>query len=291
MASTIDEALAKVPLFSSLDDATRSVLAARVDEERYETGRTLFSRGDPGESMFVVLEGEVEIFVKNDTGDKIVLEVSGPGDFFGEASMFDPGPRNASAIVTKDLHALVIDQGDLDELLHHKPDAAMMLLSAMGRRLREASRLLRGTASRNANVEEQDKRTVVMRVADWISEFSGSLPFLFLHLVIFAVWIGLNVGPLLATSIGGFDPFPFGLLTMAVSLEAIILSVFVLLSQNRQVARDRVRNDIEYNVNLRAELEITHLHEKMDHMNAELLAKLRTLELRLDGSANERSSR
>jgi uncharacterized membrane protein len=65
---------------------------------------------------------------------------------------------------------------------------------------------------------------------------------------------------------------------MCVSLEAIILSVFVLLSQNRQVARERVRNDIEYDINLKAELEIAHLHEKVDHMNAEILGRLAQIE-------------
>ena len=111
-----------------------------------------------------------------------------------------------------------------------------------------------------------------------ISDFSGSLPFLFIHLGIFFVWIILNVGPLLKTTIGGFDPFPFGLLTMVVSLEAIILSVFVLLSQNRQVSRERVRNDIEYDVNLKSEMQIAHMHIKVDDMNAEILSRLDKLE-------------
>jgi CRP/FNR family transcriptional regulator, cyclic AMP receptor protein len=117
-------------------------------------------------------------------------------------------------------------------------------------------------------------------MADWISEFSGSLPFLFIHCGLFALWIVLNTGPLARTGLGGWDPFPYGFLTMCVSLEAIILSVFVLLSQNRQVARDRTRNDIEYHVNLKAELEIAHLHEKFDEMNAELLERLKLLEQR-----------
>jgi len=127
-----------------------------------------------------------------------------------------------------------------------------------------------------------------MKVADWISEFSGSLPFLFMHCGIFFVWIILNTGPLAHSSIGGFDPFPYGLLTMVVSLEAIILSVFVLLSQNRQVARERVRNDIEYQVNLRAELEIAHLHETLDHMNAEILARLSAIERTVGGTVSKR---
>jgi uncharacterized membrane protein len=127
--------------------------------------------------------------------------------------------------------------------------------------------------SRDINEQTEDTRTKVMKIADWISEFSGSLPFLFLHLGIFFVWIVLNAGPLARTAVGGWDAFPFGLLTMVVSLEAIFLSVFVLLSQNRQVARDRVRNDIEYQVNLKAELEIGHLHEKVDELH-EMIARL-----------------
>jgi uncharacterized membrane protein len=117
-----------------------------------------------------------------------------------------------------------------------------------------------------------------MKVADWISEFSGSLEFLFIHCGIFFVWIVMNVGPIGRSRVGGWDAFPFGLLTMCVSLEAIILSVFVLLSQSRQVARERVRNDIEYDVNLKAELEIAHLHEKFDHLHSELLARLEVLQ-------------
>jgi uncharacterized membrane protein len=125
-----------------------------------------------------------------------------------------------------------------------------------------------------------------MRAADWISDFSGSLPFLFIHVGIFAVWIVLNINPLVRVpGIGGFDPFPFGLLTMCVSLEAIILSVFVLLSQNRQIERDRVRNDVEYSVNLKAELEIAHMHEKVDHMHAELMKRLDRME-KLAGGSN-----
>jgi len=124
-------------------------------------------------------------------------------------------------------------------------------------------------------------------VADWIAEFSGSLTFMNLHLLLFFFWITLNtqwiqrvgwagLGPMI-----GFDPFPYGLLTMCVSLEAIVLSVFVLLSQNRQVAKDRIRSDVEYEVNLKAEMEVAHLHEKLDRVNADVLARLEKIEGRL----------
>jgi CRP/FNR family cyclic AMP-dependent transcriptional regulator len=275
---THSEMLAEVPFFSLLDDQERAVLAERLDLVTVAAGEFLYTAGDPGDSIYVVRSGEVEIFFKNDTGDKIILERARAGDFFGETSLMDGGPRTASAVVIVDLEALVVDRGDLDEFLRLRPAAALDLLAASGRRLREITTLLRHTASRNINDATVDNRTAVMKTADWISEFSGSLPFLFIHCAIFFVWIAFNVAPLRNTSAGNWDPFPFGLLTMVVSLEAIILSVFVLLSQNRQVARERVRNDIEYEVNLKAELEIAHMHEKVDHLHAEILSRLAHLE-------------
>jgi CRP/FNR family cyclic AMP-dependent transcriptional regulator len=266
--------LADVPLFHHLSPGDRATLAERIDIERVPAGKLMFGHGDPGGSLYIVRSGIVELFFKNDTGEHITLETVSTGQFFGEISLLDGGARTTAALVKEDLEALVIDRGDLEALVAASPDAAMSILAAAGERLRTTVGLLRHTASRNPNVETEDKRTAVMRVADWISEFSGSLPFLFIHIVVFAVWIGLNVGPLAHTEYGGWDEFPFGLLTMAVSLEAIILSVFVLLSQNRQVARDRVRNDIEYEVNVKAELQIAHMHEKVDNMYAAILARL-----------------
>jgi uncharacterized membrane protein len=272
------ELLADIPLFSLLDEAERGALAERLEVVTYAAGTPIFTAGDPGESMLIVLTGEVEIFFRNNTGQHIALEVAAPGHFVGEISLLDGGARSASAMATKDTEALLVDRGDLDAFLHSCPAAALDLLSATGRRLRESSELLRHTATRDANEIDEDRRTKVMKVADWISEFSGSLPFLFIHIGIFFVWIAFNVGPVGHTSAGGWDPFPFGLLTMVVSLEAIILSVFVLLSQNRQVARDRVRNDIEYDVNMKAELEVAELHKKLDHLSEEILGRLARLE-------------
>jgi len=266
--------LSEVPLFHHLSDADLARLASRIDIEKVKAGTQMFAHGDPGGSMYVVRSGVVELFFKNDTGERITIETVGTGQFFGEISLLDGGARTTAAEVKEDLEAFVVDRGDLEDLMGVSPTAAMSLLAAAGERLRNTVSLLRHTASRNINVVTEDRRTAVMRIADWISEFSGSLPFLFIHLVLFTVWIGLNVGPLASSRFGGWDAYPFGLLTMAVSLEAIILSVFVLLSQNRQVARDRVRNDIEYEVNVKAELQIAHMHEKVDNMYAAILARL-----------------
>src|SRR5262245_14936157 len=129
--------LTEVPLFALLDEQERGALAERIDLTTKKAGEMVFCHGDPGDALFVVISGEVEIFFKNDTGQRILLETASPGDFFGEVSLLDGGPRTASALVTKDLEALVVDRGDLEEFLRLKPTAAMDLLAALGRRLRE----------------------------------------------------------------------------------------------------------------------------------------------------------
>jgi CRP/FNR family transcriptional regulator, cyclic AMP receptor protein len=269
--------LASVPFFQYLDDHEREVLARQIDDVKLPAGQVVFEVDDPGGTMYVIRHGSVEVFFKDDTGERIVLETPGPGEVFGELSFLDGGARSASVVVVEDLEALAVDRDDLNQLLRIHPDAGLDIIAAMGHRLRRTVELLRHTASRNVNAEMADRRSQIERVADWIAAFSGSITFLMLHVVIFAVWILLNVNWLPGWKPPMFDPFPFGLLTMVVSLEAIILSVFVLLSQNRQVAKDRIRGDIEYEINLKAELEVAHLHEKVDRLHAETCRRLEDL--------------
>jgi CRP/FNR family transcriptional regulator, cyclic AMP receptor protein len=278
MATTTVEMLAEVSLFALLDEQERGLLAERVETVTFDAGTIVFNVGDPGASMYIVTEGEVVLSIKTKTGEEMFFESPGPGDFFGEISLLDQGPRTATARCKTGVTAIEVDRGDLDELFRLKPTAAMDLLAATGRRLRHNAMLIRNAATRNPNEELTDTRSLVMKTADWIAEFSGSLPFLFIHLGIFALWILLNVKVL---PFGNFDPFPFGFLTLVVSLEAIILSVFVLLSQNRQVQRDKVRNDIEYDVNLKSEMEIAHMHEKVDGLYSELTKRLERIERKL----------
>ena len=264
--------LKEVPLFELLDDNERTELAAQLDVVRFAAGQTIFNYGEPGDAIYVISSGQVEVFFKNDTGERIVLEVATRGDFFGELSMLDEGTRSASVIATQDTQVLRLDRPDLEKFLQLRPQAAMDLLAAMGRRLRETVERLRHTATRNVNVETEDSRTWVLKTADWIAEFAGSIPFLLIHVGVFAFWLTVNW--LHVPGIPQFDPYPFGFLTLAVSLEAIFLSVFVLLSQSRQAAKDRVHADIEYDINLKAELEIAHLHEKLDSLTRDVLVRL-----------------
>lgn len=247
-------------------------LASHLEIVRFPAGHIVFRYGEPGDAIYIVRAGKAELSFRNDTGDKIVLEQATRGDFFGELAFLDGGSRSATVEVVEDLEAFQMDRPDLERYLQKHPEAAIDLLTALGRRLRKTSETLRHTATRNVNEETADQRTAIQKAADWIAEFSGSISFLLLHAAFFGLWIGWNV---LAAENARFDRYPFNFLTMCVSLEAIFLSVFVLLSQNRQSAKDHVRADIEYVVNLRAELEIAHLHQKVDELNASVRAALR----------------
>ncbi|MBL8710087.1 MAG: DUF1003 domain-containing protein, partial [Rhodospirillaceae bacterium] len=224
--------------------------------------------------MYVVCSGAVELATTDKLGQKIVLTKAVRGDLFGEMSLLDHGARNAQATVLEDAELLVLDRITLIDFIRRRPEAALDMMAVMGDRMRATTTRLRQMATRNANEETETKLTMLDRVTDAIAAFSGSLMFLALHAIWFLVWIGLNTIPGLVA----FDPYPFGLLTMCVSLEAIFLSVIVLLSQNRQSAKDRIRADVDYEVNLKAELEVSHLHEMIDRQHTVLLNRLHQIE-------------
>ena len=256
-----------VLLFEHLDENDRRSLAEAVDLRTLAAGTTLFKTGEPGDSLYVVQSGEVELYIKDTAGQKIVLSAAGPGELFGELALLDQGARTATAVATQDSVLLELDRDDLLMLFRKAPDAALGLLASMGHMTRKADELLRTRVSRNANEEAEEQRGLVLRIADWVSWFSGSMLFLAIHAIWFILWILLNTGEL---GVKAFDPYPYGLLTMVVSLEAIFLSCIVLISQNRQAEKDRVRSDIEYEVNIKAELEVAHLHEKVDRIYSEM---------------------
>jgi CRP/FNR family cyclic AMP-dependent transcriptional regulator len=266
--------LAQISLFTQLDDDERTVLAQSMIERDVKAGEVLFRDGEPGDSMFIVLRGSIELFVKDTAGQKITLHVATTADFFGELSLLDGGSRTASAAAVEPSTLYVLDRDDMLQLFKKRPDAGLDMLAAMGRMTRKANALLRARVSKNVNEEiEVDRGGVVLRVADWVANFSGSITFLVLHVGIFGFWIGLNL-----VLPHPFDEYPFGLLTMCVSLEAIILSTLLLFSSNRSTARDRIRSDIEYEVNLKAELEVAHLHEKTDRLHEDMLERFMRVE-------------
>ena len=271
-------ALRDVALFKLLDDEDREALAQVIDAHPLEAGQILFHAGDPGDSLYVVRSGRIELFIKDTTGQKIVLSVAESGDLFGELALLDTGPRTATALALEPSELLELDRGDLFLVFQRQPEAALSMLAAVAAMTRKAGELLRSRISRNVNDEFDEQLTTLQRISDWIALFSGSMSFLAVNTIWFIIWIAINIFPL---GIKQFDPYPFGLLTMIVSLEAIFLSCFVLISQNRQSEKDHVRSDIEYEINVKAELEVAHLHEKTDRIYEQMTARLERIEKRL----------
>jgi len=264
--------LSRIPLFSHLDTAVQEELFRSMKVEKVEANKIVFWVGDEGESFYLVNEGEVAISVPNEKGEEVLLERQGPGGFFGEISLLASDPRSATARATEATELYRLDQADFHAFLHRRPDAAIDILTVMGRRQRLTTTALRHL--KNPNVEfARTRLTLWQKASDVIATVSAGATFTLFHVAWFGGWIVINLlagwGALPKEL--GFDPYPFGLLTMVVSLEAIFLSTFVMVSQNRQAERDRLHLDLDYQVNLKAETEITSLARRLDRLEKHLL--------------------
>ncbi|MBX7138003.1 MAG: DUF1003 domain-containing protein [Oligoflexia bacterium] len=268
--------LPEVDFFKHLNSEHLESLAQLFVLRAYKPGETIFLVGEPGDSLYVVKSGEVELFLRHTTGNRVTLAYVGEAGLFGELSLLDGGPRSASAEARSDTELYELDREHLERYLGDHPHAALGFLSILGQKLRNADNILRGHEARNVNAVIEQELRWFERMASRLADLVGSVPFLSINCLIFIVWILWNLG-LLPNAVP-FDPFPFGFLTMVVSLEAIILSILVLVAQNLQTSRDRIRGDLEYDINLRAELEVSHLHTKVDLMHAEILSRLHQLE-------------
>ena len=278
--------LRKIPLFELLDDDEVKVLAEQLDQKRIYAGQTVFNQGDEGGTMYVVQSGKVEIFVKDDNGERVVLSVIEPGEIFGELSLLDNEPRSAGAKAVEDSFLFVVDRHDLEMLFKAHEHAALDIMAMLSRRIRDADVLVRQrVVARNVNEEAAPPLNFGTRLADLLTMVAGDIRFAYFCFFWFLIWIVLNVN--IIPGLVAFDPFPFGLLTMIVSLLAIFLSLFVLISQNRQTEREKVRNDIEYEVNVKAELEIRDLHIKVDKMEELLVNHLSRLHINVDRLSTE----
>jgi CRP/FNR family cyclic AMP-dependent transcriptional regulator len=259
--------LSEIEHLSELSSGERVALAEKIDLMRYAAGQTIFNLGDPGHALYIVRSGEVEIFVKNDQGEKVVLETTRPGEIFGEVSLLDDGPRTAWVTAISDVEVLRLDRAHFEDYVRQHTPAALNLLSVAARRLRKSDEFIRHTITRNANDVAEKQQTSLTRIADAVPRMVGNLPSTVLHAAFFAGWIAINLG--IAGELGRFDPYPFGLLSVIISLEAIFLTLFVLTSQNRQGARDRIRSDIEFETSINTEVKIARLHEKVDKLTEE----------------------
>ena len=247
-----------------LNPEEKTALADKIDLLRYSTGQAVFNYGDPGHALYIVRSGEVEIYVKNDQGEKIVLETSQSGDIFGEVALLDGGTRTAWVSALGDVELLRLDREHFEAYVRQCTPAALNLLSVAARRLRKSDEVIRRTVTRNVNDVAAEQGTILTRLADAVPSFTGSIASLALHAIFLGGWIAINLSVL--RNIKAFDPYPFEFLSVMVSLEAIFLTLFVLTSQNRQRTRDRIRSDIEFESSINTETKIAYLHEKIDKL-------------------------
>ncbi len=275
MSINTTQLLAEIPLFSTMDDEERRQLRAIMRERSFQPGQVVMAASDPEASFFIVEQGEMEVWLTDTDGKKVVLEVLGPGKVYGNLFAFDEKIRSASATTSGELVTLALSREVFFDFLRRRPDTAIDVLVELGQRLKDTDAILRTRVSRNANEEHDETISPGQRVADLIADFSGSLAFLLINLAVFVFWILANtVGP----AIWHYDPYPFQFLTMAVSLEAIFLSIFVLISQNRQAAKDRIKADLDYQVNVKTELELSamaqhirDIEQKLHHIHHDVL--------------------
>jgi uncharacterized membrane protein len=261
--STTVTMIGEVPIFGLLDDEEREALAQMMDCRDFNEGEIIFHYGDSGGEIFILRNGSVELFIESMEGEKIVISENEKGDVIGELSFLDGGARTATALAREATQTLVMHRDRLLEFIDKHPHAAMDLLTAVGRRLRATDELLRTQVSRNPNLEEEERLTVGQRVADKVAAFGGSWTFIIIFGVILAVWVFINSAALFSKH---FDPYPYILLNLFLSMIASVQAPVIMMSQNRLSSKDRLKSDLDYEVNLKAELEVAHLHRKVDHI-------------------------
>jgi len=264
------EVLEGIPFFQTLDGDERAAVAALMKEARFAAGAAVFREKEPGGVLYVINGGKVELSVLGEDGAKVVVDVLQPGEFFGEMSLLDGGGRSTSAVALDDVEAYSLSREEFLGLLRRRSDVALDVMAALARRFRKTDELLRRKVP-NPNEVADEQQTFGDRVADGVARFGGSWAFIFAFASVLLVWVVINT--LLVMGKEPFDPFPFILLNLFLSMLAAIQAPVIMMSQNRQDARDRIRSELDYQVNLKAELEIMQLHEKFDGLQADLLAR------------------
>jgi len=265
---TIDT-LREVPLFESLDDSAAKQLCELLETLDCEAQKVLFRAGDVGDAMYLIERGKVRICVQATDGHEVTLTELGRGDFFGEMALLDGQRRSANAVVAEEARLAVLSREHfLSFIMGGNPNVALEMLTALANRLRHTDELLRHSTTRNVNVEEAARRTLADSAADIIAEFGGSWKFITAAVLFFNFWVLLNSW-LLANR--GFDPYPYLLLSTGINMLAVLQAPIILMSQNRQAHKDRLRSEIDYQINLKNELALNEILQRLKILERESL--------------------
>jgi CRP/FNR family transcriptional regulator, cyclic AMP receptor protein len=258
--------LREIPLFSEMDEQEVAGIRAIMEEIKFKPGQVIIREGEIGDLFYVIMEGHAEVIIRDAAGADIVLHKAGPGDFFGELSMLTNEPRSARVRATENLTTLALEREQFFNFLRTHTHAAIDVMVELGGRLRENDILVRSMVSRNVNEVEEERLTIGQRVADSVADTIGSWPFIIIQSILLTIWILLNI----SAWINHWDPYPFILLNLMLSFQAAYAGPVIMMSQNRQSAKDRLVAEIDHQVNTKAELEINNLIRRMDELELSL---------------------
>src|ERR1051326_958003 len=264
------EALRSVPLFASLDDDAARDLRSLLSERDVPQNTRLFRQGDTGDAMYLIESGRVRISIRDEDKQEVTLAELAQGDFFGEMSIIDGRNRSADAKVIEDSRLAGLSRDAFLTFVRKKPDVALEMLSALTDRLRRTDGLLRSRASRNPNKEDKARFPLADRAADTIAEFGGSWNVIGVSVALIIFWIIFNSYIL----VSGFDPAPYQMLNLVLAVIAGMQAPIIMMSQNRQGEKDRLRADLDYQVNLKNELSLAEVLRRLDVLESERLPKL-----------------
>lgn len=264
------EALRSVPLFGALDDAATRELRSLLKVRHAKSGTVLFRAGDSGDAMYLIESGRVRISVKDEDKEDVTLAELAGGDFFGEMSIIDGKQRSADARVTEEARLAVLPRDKFLAFVRSNPDVALEMLGAVTERLRRTDDLLRRRVSRNVNEEQEARSTMADRAADMLAEFGGSWKFILTAMGLILFWIALNSYILIMR----FDPMPFQMLNLVLAVIAGLQAPIIMMSQNRQGQKDRLRADLDFQVNLKNELSLAEVLRRLDLLESERLPRL-----------------
>ena len=258
--SCTPEALKQVPLFALLDDDEAAVLAGQVELRRFAPRQRVYKIGDQGDKAYILVSGAVQVSTVDEDHQEVIVDQPAAGEFFGFASMLEQTPHQTNAIATEDTVAIEVDRNDILILLQRKPHAGMDMLTVLGRQFHASQQLVRLRASRNPNVVIEEKTTFGERIADAVAGFGGSWAFIIMFAAAIIIYSGINI----FLRNRAWDPYPFILLNLFLSMLAAIQAPVIMMSQNRQDTKDRLRGELDFDVNRRAESEIQGLARKMN---------------------------
>ncbi len=258
--------LREVPLFSEMDENEVAGIHAIMDEMKFRPGQVIIREGEIGGLFYVITSGTVQVTIANADGEQIVLQEIDAGGFLGELSMLTNEPRSAQVRALNDVTVLALERQEFFEFLNKKPHAAIDVLVELGGRLHTMDGVLHHMVSRNVNEVDEERLTFGQRVADTVADTMGSWPFIIVQSTILAAWIALNV----TAWVNHWDPYPFILLNLMLSFQAAYAAPFIMMSQNRQAAKDRIAAEIDHQVNQKAELEVGLLIKRMNDLEQQL---------------------